>query len=96
MYDRVKHILKERLQETFIVKNSDGIYRFHYEEILYFYSDRRLVKLVTLRGIYPFYEKLDALEKNGEIFCADSSEISGEWEKSNTYRSHFSGYFRTE
>lgn len=81
VYDRVKHILKERLQETFIVKNSDGIYRFHYEEILYFYSDRRLVKLVTLRGIYPFYEKLDALEKNGEIFCADSSEISGEWEK---------------
>lgn len=63
VYDRVKHILKERLQETFIVKNSDGIYRFHYEEILYFYSDRRLVKLVTLRGIYPFYEKLDALEK---------------------------------
>lgn len=21
------------------------------------------------------------MEKNGEIFCADSSEISGEWEK---------------
>ena len=24
-------------------------------------------------------------KKNGEIFCADSSEISGEWEKSNTH-----------
>ena len=68
--------MKERLQETFIVKNSDGIYRFHYEEILYFYSDRRLVKLVTLRGIYPFYEKLDALEKKwGDLLCGFIRDI---------------------
>lgn len=63
VYDRAKQILKEREQETFIVKNSDGIYRFQYEEIFYFYSDRRLVNLVTARGIYPFYEKLDVLEE---------------------------------
>lgn len=69
VYDRVKHILKERDRRTFIVKNSDGVYRFRYEEILYFYSDRRLVNLVTARGIYPFYEKLDVLEeKMGDSF----------------------------
>lgn len=63
VYDRVKHILKERMQRTFIVKNSDGVYRFQYDDIFYFYSDRRLVNLVTVRGIYPFYEKLDVLEE---------------------------------
>ena len=63
VHDRVKHILKERMQKTFIVKNSDGVYRFQYDDIFYFYSDRRLVNLVTVRGIYPFYEKLDVLEE---------------------------------
>lgn len=63
VYDRAKHILKERMQKTFIVKNSDGVYRFPYEDILYFYSDRRLVNLVTARGTYSFYEKLDVLEE---------------------------------
>lgn len=63
VHDRVRHILNERMQKTFIVKNSDGVYRFQYEDILYFYSDRRLVNLVTARGTYPFYEKLDVLEE---------------------------------
>ena len=42
VYDRVKHILKERMQKTFIVKNSDGVYRFQYDDIFYFYSQRNL------------------------------------------------------
>lgn len=61
VYHRAKKLLAEKQDETFVVKNSDGVYRFAYEDILYFYSDRRLVNLVTERGIYPFYEKLDVI-----------------------------------
>lgn len=47
--------------ETFTVNNTRGMYRVPYGDILYFYSDKRQVVLVTAKGEYPFYDKLDAV-----------------------------------
>lgn len=51
------------------LKNTEGTYRFSHKDILYFYSDRRKVTLVTAGGEYAFYDKLDAVEARlGEDF----------------------------
>lgn len=49
LLERVRKILSEKTEEAFLVKNTDGIYRFALKDILYFYSDRRKVILVTAR-----------------------------------------------
>lgn len=49
--------------QTFTIKTMDGIWRFRLHDILYFYSDKRKVSLVTAKGEYPFYAKLDDIEK---------------------------------
>lgn len=48
---------------TFSLKNMDGTWRFRFCDILYFYSDRRKVILVTAKGEYPFYARLDEVEQ---------------------------------
>lgn len=48
---------------TFSLKNMDGTWRFRFSDILYFYSDRRKVILVTAKGEYPFYARLDEVER---------------------------------
>lgn len=58
---RAKFALEE--SHTFTLKNMDGTWRFHVSDILYFYSDRRKVTLVTARGEYSFYARLDEIEK---------------------------------
>ncbi|MDE6405960.1 MAG: LytTR family DNA-binding domain-containing protein [Lachnospiraceae bacterium] len=58
------HVRKKTAQEkTYTVKNIDGTWRFRLSDILYFYSDRRKVTLVTAKGHYPFYARLDEIEK---------------------------------
>lgn len=59
---RVRTKLRTEEPQTFIVKNIDGTWRFKLHDILYFYSDKRRVVLVTNRGEYPFYAKLDEVE----------------------------------
>lgn len=59
---RVRTKLNAEEAQTFILKNIDGTWRFKLCDILYFYSDRRRVILVTRRGEYPFYAKLDEIE----------------------------------
>lgn len=60
---RAQELLESQRPQTFTVHNADGLYRIAIRDILYFYSDRRLVKLVTKGREYTFYGKLDEVEQ---------------------------------
>lgn len=60
---RVREKSAKEEPRTFTLKNMDGTWRFRLSDILYFYSDRRKVILVTSKGEYPFYARLDEIEK---------------------------------
>ncbi len=60
--DRAEAALEARAPKTFTVQNAEGLFRIPFSEILYFYSDKRLVKLVTSKQVYSFYGKLDMVE----------------------------------
>ena len=61
----------QRLSEQLIVsapqyysfQNTQGTFRILKKDILYFYSDRRQVVLVTKSKEYPFYAKLDEVQQ---------------------------------
>lgn len=59
---RVRAQIFSQSKENFVFQNIDGTYRFSYEEILYFYSERRQVTVVTERGDFTFYGKLGEVE----------------------------------
>lgn len=63
VYERIHQNLSRQEKKTLIIRNTEGIYRFSYEDILYARSERRLIYLVTERGEYSFYKKLDELEQ---------------------------------
>lgn len=55
--------------EVYTFKNTEGLFRIPKEDILYFYSDRRQVVLVTAAREYPFYARLDEVAQDiGEGF----------------------------
>lgn len=60
---RVKELLTPPADRFFILKNADGAYRLPWDDILYFYSDRRYIHLVTAVKTYTFYGKLNDIEK---------------------------------
>lgn len=60
---RVRVKLEQKENLSFSFKNADGTWRFPLQEILYFYSDRRKVSLVTKDKEYTFYAKLDEIGK---------------------------------
>lgn len=60
---RVRVRLEQEEKQTFSFKNADGTWRFPLRDILYFYSDRRKVTLVTKNGSYAFYARLDEIEE---------------------------------
>ena len=60
---RVREKMTSDKDNCFFLKNMDGTWRFHTKDILYFYSDKRKVTLVTGSGEYPFYARLDDVEK---------------------------------
>ena len=60
---RVKELLTPPADRFFILKNADGAYRLPWDDILYFYSDRRYIHLVTVIKTYTFYGKLNDIEK---------------------------------
>ncbi|MBD5503632.1 MAG: response regulator transcription factor [Lachnospiraceae bacterium] len=62
LFHRVRTKLTREESQTFTIKNMDGTWRFKLCDILYFYSDKRKVTLVTPTGEYPFYAKLDDIE----------------------------------
>ncbi len=60
---RAKQALSPQTDQFFVLKNTDGIYRLPYDDILYFYSDRRYVNLVTAVKTYTFYGRLNDIEQ---------------------------------
>lgn len=60
---RVRAKSAQEESRTFTLKNADGTWRIRLADILYFYSDKRRVTLVSARGQYPFYARLDEIEK---------------------------------
>ncbi len=60
---RVRTKSAQEESHTFSLKNMDGTWRFRFSDILYFYSDRRKVILVTAKGEYSFYARLDEVER---------------------------------
>ncbi len=67
--NRVRGKFFQEARQYFTVKNVEGTYRFACKDILYFYSEKRKVNLVTRQGVYGFYDKLDEVESRlGEDF----------------------------
>lgn len=60
---RVREKTAQEKQQTYTLKNSDGTWKFYLQDILYFYSDKRKVNLVTKNREYPFYARLDTIEE---------------------------------
>src|SRR5699024_8928811 len=60
--ERAAHELENDAPETFSVHNTDGLFRVPKRDILYCYSDRRQVHLITRTAEYTFYDKLDQVE----------------------------------
>lgn len=60
---RAKKLLSPQSEKFFVLKNTEGIYRLPIDDILYFYSDRRYIHLVTVLKTYTFYGKLSDIEK---------------------------------
>lgn len=60
---RVRDWLQKKKQDFFTIHNVDGTYRFALSQICYFYSEKRLVYLVTKEAQYSFYEKLNIVEE---------------------------------
>ena len=60
---RAKQALSPQTDQFFVLKNTDGIYRLPYDDILYFYSDRRYINLVTAVKTYTFYGRLNDIEQ---------------------------------
>lgn len=60
---RVREKLSQEAALSYTIKNADGTWRFPLQDILYFYSEKRKVYLVTKTGEYSFYARLDDVEK---------------------------------
>lgn len=58
---RAQAALGKAAPSCFVVQNADGMFRVLKRDILYFYSDRRLVHLVSRGADYAFYDKLDTV-----------------------------------
>lgn len=59
--ERAQAALYRDLERAYICRNGDTHYRIPLAGILYFASDRRLVRCVTENRTYTFYGKLDAV-----------------------------------
>lgn len=60
---RIKTQLADQTEQFLVVKNADGLYRIAKTEILYVYSERRLLTIVTPLRTVPYYGKLDEAER---------------------------------
>lgn len=56
---RAMSALLRNEKQTFLCRSGDTFYRIPKKNILYFYSDRRLIHCVTTGQTYTFYGKLD-------------------------------------
>lgn len=66
---RVLGRLYQDVDQVFVCKNAQGVYRIPRQSIRYFVSDRRKVTCVTDRQSYEFYGKLDDVaQQMGKLF----------------------------
>lgn len=66
---RVYGALQRQSPQMYTLRNADGLYRVPKESILYLYSDKRLVTLVSRDREYIFYGRLDEVAQElGEGF----------------------------
>lgn len=63
LMERVQQKLEEDSPQTFTVHNTEGVFRLPRKDILYCYSERRLVTVVTPLREYSFYAKLDQVSQ---------------------------------
>ena len=77
LMERVEDQLRRRSPQTLTIQNTEGLFRVAYEDILYCYSDRRQVTVVTQGREYPFYAKLDDVAQT--LGAASFASISGIW-----------------
>lgn len=68
--DKIIAVLKSAIYELnnakeqhYTIYSKSGAYKIHLKDILYFYSDKRTIGLVTLYETYTFYGKLDEIEQ---------------------------------
>lgn len=59
---RVRHFVSASSKEQFSFQNADGVYRLYLTDILYCYSDRRKVFVVTRNKTLCLYAKLDDVQ----------------------------------
>jgi DNA-binding LytR/AlgR family response regulator len=57
--DRAQKLFEKRKPETFTVQNAEGLYRIAKKDILYLFSEKRLVRVRTEVREYAYYGKLD-------------------------------------
>lgn len=62
LLERVRVLMGQDDKECFVFRNTEGTYRMALSQICYFYSEKRLVYLVTKEREYGFYEKLTTIE----------------------------------
>ena len=60
---RVRDIALRQEEDFFSFQNIDGVFKINFRDIHYFYSEKRLVYLVTAQKKYAFYDKLDRVEE---------------------------------
>lgn len=66
---RVFGALQLQAPESYTLQNTEGAFRVAKADILYFYSEKRRVFLVTEQREYPFYGKLDEVaQEMGKAF----------------------------
>lgn len=63
---RAREILYEKRTKNFVFQNQEGTFRLSLDQILYFYSDRRQVGVVTENKEYLFYGKLSETEEKAD------------------------------
>lgn len=63
LLERIRKKIMAEADKEYIIKNTEGTYRFMLSEISYFYSDKRKVILVVHDKEYSFYGKLDKVEE---------------------------------
>ena len=59
---RAREAFYSRREKDFVFQNPEGTFRIALDQILYFYSDRRQVYLVTENREYAFYGKLSEVQ----------------------------------
>ncbi|MTI65672.1 MAG: response regulator transcription factor [Firmicutes bacterium] len=69
--EKIIDVLSEALKQInniqnrfFVIQQKSNIYKLYLDDIIYFKSDRRKIKVITNKDTYEFYARLDDVEKD--------------------------------